>query len=51
VIETLEEAFEDNEVPSAPVGVDGSEVGLVVLVPGLDSAVPERPRPRPATCH
>jgi hypothetical protein len=42
VIETLEEAFEDNEVPSAAVGVDGNEVALVVLVPGADSAVPER---------
>jgi hypothetical protein len=42
VIETLEEAFEDNEVPSAAVGVDGGEVALVVLVPDVDMAVPER---------
>jgi hypothetical protein len=38
---TLEEAFEDNEAPAAPVGVDGDEVAVVVLVPGVDT-VPER---------
>ncbi|MEV6370441.1 DUF4236 domain-containing protein [Micromonospora musae] len=42
VIETLEEAFEDNEAPSAAVGVTGSEVSLVVLVPGVDHVVPDR---------
>jgi hypothetical protein len=41
VIATLAEAFEDNEAPSAPIGVDGVEVSLVVLVPA-ESAVPER---------
>jgi hypothetical protein len=41
VIATLTEAFEDNEAPAAPVGVDGDELSLVVLVPGED-AVPER---------
>ncbi len=41
VIETLEEAFEDNESPSAAVGVDGDEVSLVVLVPPLEEVVPE----------
>lgn len=41
VLATLAEAFEDNEAPAAPVGVDGDEVAIVVLVPGLD-VVPER---------
>jgi hypothetical protein len=42
VIETLEEAFEDNEAPCAAVGVEGNEVALVVLVPPMDLAVPEQ---------
>ncbi|MFU8854342.1 DUF4236 domain-containing protein [Micromonospora sp. SL1-18] len=42
VLETLEEAFEDNEAPSAAVGVSGDEVSLAVLVPGADQLVPER---------
>jgi hypothetical protein len=41
VIETLDEAIEDNEAPSAAVGVDG-EVALVVLVPDVDGAIPDR---------
>ena len=41
VIATLVEAFEDNEAPSAPIGVVGDEVSLVVLAPP-QSAVPER---------
>ncbi|SCE94435.1 hypothetical protein GA0070214_103480 [Micromonospora chaiyaphumensis] len=42
VLETLEEAFEDNEAPSAPVGVSADEVSLAVLVPGVEQVVPER---------
>jgi hypothetical protein len=42
VIETLEEAFEDNEVPSAAIGVTGDEVSLVVLVPPADRVVPDQ---------
>ncbi|MEU5529275.1 DUF4236 domain-containing protein [Micromonospora chersina] len=42
VLETLEEAFEDNEAPSAAVGVIADEVSLVVLVPSVDQVVPER---------
>lgn len=42
VIETLEEAFEDNEAPAAAVGVIGDEVSLVVLVPPVEQVVPER---------
>ncbi|MEU4677901.1 DUF4236 domain-containing protein [Micromonospora sp. NPDC023737] len=42
VLETLEEAFEDNEAPSAAVGVTGDEVSLVVLVPTVEQVVPER---------
>jgi hypothetical protein len=41
VLGTLGEAFEDNEAPAAPIGVDGAELSLVVLVPP-ESAVPER---------
>jgi hypothetical protein len=39
-MDTLDEAFEDNEAPSAAVGVDGSEVSLVVLLAPVDEAVP-----------
>jgi len=42
VIETLEEAFEDNEAPAAAVGVDADEVSLVVLVEPVDDAIPEQ---------
>jgi len=41
VLATLAEAFEDNEAPAAPVGIDGTELSLILLVPGED-AVPER---------
>lgn len=41
LLPTLAEAFEDNEAPAAPVGVEGDEVAIVVLVPGLE-VVPER---------
>jgi ribosomal protein L7/L12 len=41
VLAILSEAFEDNEAPAAAVGVDGGEVGIVVLVPGIE-VVPER---------
>ncbi|WP_112275366.1 hypothetical protein [Lentzea terrae] len=41
VLEVLSAAFEDNEAPAAPVGVDGSELTAVVLVPTVD-IVPEK---------
>lgn len=41
VLQTLAEAFEDNEAPSAAVGVDGAEVSLVLLVPPASQAIPE----------
>ncbi len=41
VLATLAEAFEDNEAPAAPIGIDGTELSLIVLVPDED-AVPER---------
>ncbi len=41
VIEVLTAAFEDNEAPAAPVGVAGSELTTVVLVPTID-IVPEK---------
>jgi hypothetical protein len=45
VLGALAEAFEDNEAAASPVGVEGAEASMVVLVPGVD-AVPER---KPAT--
>jgi hypothetical protein len=39
---TLTEAFGDNEAAAAPVGVDGPEVSLVVLVPQVDGVIPEQ---------
>lgn len=42
VMATLEEAFEDNEAPAAPVNVVGAEVSLALLVPTMEEAVPER---------
>lgn len=42
VLVTLAAAFEDNEAPTAPVGVDGPEVSLAVLVPPVEGIVPER---------
>jgi hypothetical protein len=41
VLATLAEAFDDNEAPAAPAGIDGTELSLIVLVPGED-AVPDR---------
>jgi hypothetical protein len=41
VLYQLADAFEDNEAAAAPVGVNGDEVTIVVLLPG-DNAVPER---------
>jgi hypothetical protein len=41
VMETIEEAFEDNEVPAAAVGLDGTELALVMLAPD-PAIVPDR---------
>jgi hypothetical protein len=41
VLSVLADAFAENEAPATAVGVDGSAVALVVLVPGPE-AVPER---------
>lgn len=41
VLSSLAEAFEDNEAAAAAVGVEDSEVSLVVLIPPL-SILPER---------
>jgi hypothetical protein len=41
VLDVLTAAFEDNEAPAAPVGVDGSDLTAVVLVPTVD-IVPEK---------
>jgi hypothetical protein len=42
VMETLEEAFEDNEAPAATVGIDGAEASIAILVPAAIDAVPEQ---------
>ncbi|MBB5868586.1 hypothetical protein F4553_001965 [Allocatelliglobosispora scoriae] len=42
VLQTLAEAFEDNEAPSAAVGVEGDEVSLVLLVPPVSEVIPEQ---------
>lgn len=36
VLAVLADAFGDNDAPAAAVGVEGAEVSLVVLVPGVD---------------
>jgi len=41
VLSVLGEAFEDNEAPAAAVGIDGSDVALVVLAPSIEM-IPER---------
>lgn len=41
VLGVLADAFEDNEAPAVATGVNGDEVSLVALVPGLDT-MPER---------
>src|SRR5699024_8584313 len=41
VLAALATSFADNQAPAAPVGVDGQEAHIVVLVPNL-AAVPER---------
>lgn len=41
VLEVLDEAFQDNDAPAAAVGVDGSDVSVVVLAPP-SQAIPER---------
>lgn len=42
VVATLNQAFEDNEAPSAAVGVAGSEVAVAVLLPQPDDVLPDR---------
>ncbi|MEO5709029.1 MAG: hypothetical protein ABIQ59_04325 [Nocardioidaceae bacterium] len=42
VLATLAAAFEDNDAPAAAVGVEGDEVSVVVMVPRVADAVPER---------
>lgn len=41
VISVVDQAFEDNDAPAAPVDVEGSTLSLVVLVPPIEE-VPER---------
>ena len=41
VLGVLADAFEDNEAPAAATGVNGDEVSLVAIVPGLHT-MPER---------
>jgi len=48
VLSVLGEAFEDNEAPAAAVGVDGSEVALVVLAPSIEMIPERKPDQTPA---
>ncbi|WP_337001319.1 MULTISPECIES: hypothetical protein [unclassified Microbacterium] len=41
VMDQLGSAFEDNKAPAAPLGVDGSEATLTVLIPG-EHTMPEQ---------
>jgi hypothetical protein len=41
-METLEEAFEDNEAPAAAVDVESRGLSLVMLVPPMEHVVPQR---------
>jgi len=41
VVEVLEAAFQAHHVPAAPLDVDGSDVAIAVLVPGIE-AIPDR---------
>jgi hypothetical protein len=48
VLAVLTDAFEDNEAAAAAVGVEGSEVTLVVVVPTVSSVPERRPTTTPA---
>ncbi|MFI9811373.1 DUF4236 domain-containing protein [Saccharothrix variisporea] len=48
VLDEVSAAFEDNEAPSAPVGVSGSELTTVVLVPTVDIVPEKKPATTPA---
>jgi hypothetical protein len=40
VLQALEEAFEDNEVPAAPIDCEGSSVSVLLRCPVVDGMVP-----------
>jgi hypothetical protein len=42
VLQTLAEAFENNEAPSAAIGMDGAEVSFAVLLPPASLVIPEQ---------
>lgn len=42
VVAALNHAFEDNEAPSAALGVDGTVVALAVMLPQPDDVLPDR---------
>lgn len=48
VIATVDAAFEDNEAPAAPVGVEGSTLGLVVLAPPIEDIPEQKPALTPS---
>lgn len=48
VLSTLTAAFEDNEAPAAAVGIDGTDVALVTLVPTIDTLPDRKPATTPA---
>jgi hypothetical protein len=48
VIDAIDDAFEDNEAPAAPVNVEGSTLSLVMLAPGADEIPEEKPALTPS---
>jgi hypothetical protein len=48
VLGTLATAFEDNEAAAAAIGVDGSEVSLIVVVPPANTLPDRQPTTTPA---
>ena len=48
VIATVDAAFEDNDAPAAPVDVDGSVLGLVVLAPPIEDIPEQKPALTPS---
>lgn len=47
VIDVIDDAFEDNKAPAAPVNVEGSTLSLVMLAPGRDEIPDMKPAVTP----
>jgi hypothetical protein len=46
VIDVVDDAFEDNKAPAAPVNVEGSVLSLVMLAPGPITSPTRSPQSR-----